>query len=153
MCSLVKEEHAIHLENYQNELCWHNVTCELSECLIPLHDWQEPRKRHLKSEFALPRTLKGLFHLVQFAQFVKCWQIVLELNSKGLCQSTGKEKESLCLLFTSSSRSEVRYFRVVVVQWRQEIYKKAWCTYKVVVLLIQTYCFCAILVVLAVVVV
>ena len=29
------------------------------------------RKRHLKSEFALPQTLSRLFHLVQF---VKCWQ-------------------------------------------------------------------------------
>ena len=29
------------------------------------------RKRHLKSEFALPRALSRLFHLVQF---VKCWQ-------------------------------------------------------------------------------
>ena len=39
------------------------------------------QKRHLKSEFALPQTLSRLFHLVYF---VKCWQMFLKLNSKGL---------------------------------------------------------------------
>ena len=43
-----------------------------------------PRKRHLKSEFALPQTLLHLFH---FVEFVKCWQYILELNSKGLYQA------------------------------------------------------------------
>ena len=55
------------------------------------------RKRHLKSEFALLQTLLRLFHLVQF---VKSWQFVLELNSKRLYRSSGKEKESRCLVFT-----------------------------------------------------
>ena len=50
------------------------------------------RERRLKSEAELLQTLSRLFHLVQF---VKCWQFVLELNSKGLYQSSGKEKESL----------------------------------------------------------
>ena len=48
------------------------------------------RKRHLKSEFALLQTLSRLFQLVQF---VKCWPIFSELNSKRLYQSSGKEKE------------------------------------------------------------
>ena len=56
------------------------------------------RKRHLKSEFAPLQTLSRLFHLVYF---VKCWQMFLELNSKGLYQSSGKEKESSCLMFPS----------------------------------------------------
>ena len=30
---------------------------------------------------------------------VKCWQILLELNSKGLHQSSGREKQKCCLLF------------------------------------------------------
>ena len=38
-----------------------------------------------------------------------------ELNSKGLCQSSGKEKESCCLVFPSH---EIRHFHVVVVQIR-----------------------------------
>ena len=73
------------------------------------------RKRHLKSEFALPQTLSRLFHLVYF---VKCWQMFLELNSKGLYQSSGKEKESCCLVFPSSTKREMRHFHVVVVQRR-----------------------------------
>ena len=51
---------------------------------------RRPQKRHLKSEFALPQTLSRLFHLVYF---VKCWQVFLVLNSKGLYQSSGKEKK------------------------------------------------------------
>ena len=48
------------------------------------------QKRHLKSEFTPLQTLSRLFHLVYF---VKCWQMFLELNSKGLYQSSGKEKK------------------------------------------------------------
>ena len=44
---------------------------------------------------------------------------VLEMNSKGLHQSSGKEKESCCLLFPSSTKREIRQFHVVVVQRRQ----------------------------------
>ena len=70
------------------------------------------RKRRLKSEFAPLQTLSRLF------QFVKCCQIFLEFNSKGLYQSSGKEKESCCLVFPSSTKREMRHFHVVVVQWR-----------------------------------
>ena len=70
------------------------------------------RKRHLKSEFAPLQTLSRLF------QFVKCCQMFLEFNSKGLYQSSGKEKESCCLVFPSSTKREMRHFHVVVVQWR-----------------------------------
>ena len=52
------------------------------------------QKRHLKSEFASLQTLSRLFHLVYF---VKCWQVFLELNSKGLYQSSGKEKKVVVL--------------------------------------------------------
>ena len=41
----------------------------------------------------------------------------LEVISKGLFQSSGKEKES-CLVFPSSTKHEIRYFNVVVVQRR-----------------------------------
>ena len=64
------------------------------------------QERHLKSEFARPRTF---------------WSNVcnfLNLNSKGLCQSSGKEKESCCLVFQSSTKREIRHFPVVVVQRR-----------------------------------
>ena len=55
-----------------------------------------------------------LFH---FISFVKYWQISLELNSKGLYQSSGKEKEIGCLVFPSATKREIiRHFHVVVVQ-------------------------------------
>ena len=52
------------------------------------------QKRHLKGEFAPLQTLSRSFHLVYF---VKCWQMFLELNSKGLYQSSGKEKKVFVL--------------------------------------------------------
>ena len=42
----------------------------------------------------------------------------LELNSKRLYQSSGKDKESRCFVFTSSTKREIRHFHVVVVQRR-----------------------------------
>ena len=55
---------------------------------------------------------------------------VLELNSKGLYQSSGKEKESCCLVFLSSTKREIRHFHVVVVQRRPRNVQNAWCTCK-----------------------
>ena len=49
----------------------------------------------------------------------------LLLNSKGLRQRLGKEKESCCLLFPSSTKRELKQFPVVVGQRRQSLYKKA----------------------------
>ena len=66
------------------------------------------------------QSLSGMFHLVHFA---KWWQIFLELNSKGLYQSSGKEKESRCLVFTFSTKREIRQFHVVVVQRRRRTTK------------------------------
>ena len=57
------------------------------------------RKRHSKSEVALIETLSRLFHLVYF---VKCWY-----------QSLGKEKESCCLVFPSSTKHEFKHYVVV----------------------------------------
>ena len=62
------------------------------------------------------QSLSGMVHLVHF---VKWWQIFLELNSKRLYQSSGKENESRCLVFTSSTKREIRLFHVLVVQRRQ----------------------------------
>ena len=89
------------------------------------------RKRHLQSEFALPQTWSRLFHLVKF---VKCWQSFLQLNSNGLHQSSGKEKERCCFLFPSSTKREIRQFHVVAVQRRQRNVQKN-------VLHVQSCCF------------
>ena len=40
-------------------------------------------------------------------------------------QSSGNEKESCCLFFPSSTKREIWHFHVVVVQRRQEMYKKS----------------------------
>ena len=84
-----------------------------------------------KSEVALLQTLSRLFH---FFQFVKCLQLLLELNSKRLYHSSGKEKESRCLVFKSSTKREIRHFHVVVVQLQQRNVPKS-------VMHVQGFCF------------
>ena len=59
-------------------------------------------------------------------QFVKCWQIILALNSKRGHQSSGEEKERRCLVFTSSTKREISvHFHVEVVQRRQRNAQKS----------------------------
>ena len=43
----------------------------------------------------------------------------LELNSKGLYQSSGKGKQDCCFVLPSSTKREIRLFHIVVVQRRQ----------------------------------
>ena len=57
-----------------------------------------------------------------------------ELSSRGLYQSSGKEKESCCLVFPSSTKREIRHFHVVVVQRRQRNVQKS-------VMHVQSCCF------------
>ena len=58
----------------------------------------------------------------------------LELNSKWLRQSSGKEKENFCLLFPSSRKRENRQFHIAVVHRRQIKVQKS-------VLHVQSCCF------------
>ena len=51
--------------------------------------------------------------------------IFLELNSTGLYQSSGKEKESCCLVFLSLTKREIRHFHAVVVQLQQRNVQKS----------------------------
>ena len=80
-----------------------------------------------KQTVGLLQTLSRFFRFVQF----KCWQIFVDLNSKKNYQGSGNEKESRCRVFTSFTEREIRHSRKC-----KEMYKKAWCTCKVVVLLI-----------------
>ena len=48
-----------------------------------------------------------------------------QLNSKGLYQSSGKEKESCCLVFPSATIHEFMHFHIVVVQRRQRNVQKS----------------------------
>ena len=72
------------------------------------------RKRQLKSVFARVQTSSRLFHLVQL---VKCWRICLEVDSKGLYQSSEKAKEGSCS--RPPKTREIRQFHVVVAQRQQ----------------------------------
>ena len=58
------------------------------------------------------RRLQTLSRLFQVVQFVKYWY----WHSKRLYRSSGKDKESRCLEFLSTTKREIRHFHVVVVQ-------------------------------------
>ena len=92
-------------------------------------------KTSLKKEEALLETLSRLFYLIQFAQ---CWQYFPEVNSKRLYRSSEREEESRCLVFTCSTKREIRHFHavvvLVVVLWRQRNVQKS-------VMHVQSCCF------------
>ena len=75
-----------------------------------------PRKRPLKSELAFFQSLSWLFQLTYFA---KCKRTLLELNSQPPYPSSESERKFGHRSFTSSTKREIRYFHVVVLQWRQ----------------------------------
>ena len=58
----------------------------------------------------------------------------LELNSEGLYQSSGNEKGSCCLEFPSSTKREIKLFRVLVVERRLRNVQKS-------VMHVQSCCF------------
>ena len=60
--------------------------------------------------------LKVFFKLIQYGH--RIGKKVYRLISEGLYQSSGKEKESCCLVFLPSIKRENRHFHVVVVQRR-----------------------------------
>ena len=66
----------------------------------------------------------------------KCTGTLLDLNSKGPYSSSEREITFRRCLFTFSIKHEIRHLLVVLVRKRQrnEVYEKAWCTCKVVVL-------------------
>ena len=94
-------------------------------------------------ELTIKSNLSRLIHPVQF---VKCWQIFLELNSKLiLYRSSGKKKSTSCVHVRQ--KREMRQFHVVIMQWRQRNVQKSVILDEVVVL------FFAVLVAVAVAVV
>ena len=68
------------------------------------------------------QTMLSLFHL---PQFIKLWQIFLELNSNGLFKSSGKEKENCCLVFTFPIKRKTTKSHDVVVQLRHKNRQKS----------------------------
>ena len=70
------------------------------------------------------RAASNFIALIPSCLIRKCWQIFLVLNSKGLYQSSGKEKESCCLVFLFSTKREIRHFHIVVMQqWLKNLQK------------------------------
>ena len=59
-----------------------------------------------KERRLLSETLIGSFNIP--SRFI-CGQILLELISEGLYQNSGKEKESYCLVFTSSTKRQIHF--------------------------------------------
>ena len=78
-------------------------------------DWRSS----VSNQYVSKGTASNFIALILTHLFIKCWQFSLELNSKRLYQSSGKEKESCSLVFTSSTKHEIRHFHILVVQWRQ----------------------------------
>ena len=62
---------------------------------------------------------------LDLVQFDKKRRIFLELNSKGLHRSSGKEKETVLSVFMSSTKRENRKFHVVVTQRQQRNVQKS----------------------------
>ena len=96
------------------------------------------RKRRWKSEFAF---FQSWSRLLQVTNFVKCRRTLLKLNSLEPYSSSEKERKFRRRLCTSSVHREIRHFHVVVVQDGKEMHKKAWCTCKIVALLIKLVAF------------
>ena len=78
------------------------------------------RKRHCKS-----RASSNFIALILSRLIRQMLVIFLELISKGLYQSSGKEKEICCSVFPFSTKLEIRNFHVVVVQRRQRNLRKS----------------------------
>ena len=104
---LPRRQTKIHDINFYREYTFTGIWSDVAGGFIHSRELQQRRrrrlrKRQLKSVFAQVQTSSRLFHLVQF---VKCWQICLELDSKGLYQSSGKAKEGRCVVFTPSKKT------------------------------------------------
>ena len=99
----------------------------LSFVPINLHIWWP---REWKHSIGATSNLLILFLSICQMLAIFFWSWIL---SKRPYLSTGKEKGSRCLLFTSPTKPEIRHFPVVVARSDdKEMYKKAWCTCRVV---------------------
>ena len=73
-------------------------------------------------------------HLHSATQLLICHMWANFLGVEGLYHSSGKEKESCCLVYRSSTKPEIRHFHVVVVQRRHRNVRKS-------VMYVQSCCF------------
>ena len=104
-----------------------------------MHDFQPRQKtcsvrRCFLSKTSLKKWICAASNFIALIPSRLMSQICLELNSKGLHQSSGKEKESCCLLVPSSTKREIRQFQVVVLQRQKRNVRKS-------VMHVQSFCF------------
>ena len=106
-------------------------------------DWELKQKRRrrlrerlFKSKVALLQKLYRAYSISFNSSNVG--NFFLDLNSKKLYQSSGKENESRCRVFTSSTKRKIRHFYVVVVQRQQRNVQKS-------VMHVQSCCFAKLL--------
>ena len=85
--------------------------------------------------------LKGLFHASNFIRLIPSCSVhqMLPIFSGVICcerryQSSRKEKQSRCLVFSFSTKCEIRHFQVVVMYWWQRNVQKS-------VMHVQSCCF------------
>ena len=69
-------------------------------------------------------TYSVLFNLSNIGEFFRSWDF-WETVSKGLYLNLFKALENRCLVFTSSTKREIRQVHLVVVQWRQTNVQKS----------------------------
>ena len=98
---------------------WTRQACQcpffgLIGSLIKEYRWRRQRKRHLKKG---SRAALNSIELIP-SRSIRQMLAKLELNSKRLQRSSGKEKESRRLMFTSSTKRKIRHFHFVVAQQR-----------------------------------
>ena len=87
-----------------------------------------------KWKCAFSQTLSRLFRT---AQFVRCSQSFLVLNSYGLYPCSNRERKICRRMSTSSTKRRIGRFHLVVVQWTSKKCKKSVITCRAVVLFIK----------------
>ena len=88
--------------------------------------WQRVRKRHYKSEFALP----------QFYHAYSKWQMTFEVKFQRTVSEFRKRKRKLLSCVPVLDKREIRPFHVVLMQRPLGNVQRAWCTCKAVAFLI-----------------
>ena len=121
--------------NFATLCCAKTRRCESSRVTSPYKQQRRRRlrKRHVHVKKWI-RAASNFIALIPSRLISQMLAIFLELNSERLHQSSGKEKESCCFVFLSSTKRGISHFHIVVVQRRQRNVQKS-------VMNVQSCCF------------
>ena len=94
---------------------WHESMYVIN--LVYYNFWSQWRIKwsHAASNFIVLIPSRSIGQMLAVFSGVEFWR---------LYWSSGKEKESYCLVFTSCTKCKIRHFHIVVVQWRQRNVEK-----------------------------